>query len=167
METKTGEEQVNKGEKGDLPFPPEDGPEALRRLAGQIPEILDYLFFYLRAQMDRAKFSVKKIGGYVFLGIVSLFLIIQLIYLSLHHLFLGLAEGISQRFPLSPWLGSVILGGGVFLLFLMTVLLGSYWIRRGSFRKTKKVYEHEFKEQKIKYGHSIVEQAAPTGQNGR
>jgi hypothetical protein len=141
------------------PLEVEGGPEALHRFVQQIPEILEYCSLYFKTQIDRAKFSGRKILLGIILSLIFLILIVQIAYLSLSQLFQGLAEGIGEFFGARHWLGNVIVGGAFVLAFVLAILLFYRRLTRSAFKKTVKAYEDELYEQEKKYGHNIADQA--------
>lgn len=136
---------------------------AASSLSLEIPEIIEYLSCYLRAQLDRSKLGVKELLWKAALGVCAFFVMSGALFLAVGFTLYGLALGLAELLEGRLWLG--FLGTGTAFLALSFGLLCLIRARSGKNALKEKVqdYERTLEEQRLRFGHSLedLERTAP------
>jgi len=138
--------------------------ELLSRLSELIGELKEYVAYYVAAKLDTYKTSARNVGVYAGLGIVGLFAAAAFVMTAVVLLLLGLAGALGVLFSsdYGPryWLGGLIVGGAVFIILGIGIVVGMKWLT-GNFRKTTvNKYEQRKRWERGTFGRSVDDAAA-------
>lgn len=135
------------------------GPEAVHRLHGQLEELAEYVRLYLAARGDAIRASLRVAGLWLVVGIVALVALVAMLATAATIGMLGLADLVGQQVG-RPWAGYVITGFGFLALCILGLVLAVAVLRRRFRKQTMKKYARRHEEQRRRFGHDVLGQAA-------
>jgi len=133
--------------------------EALHTLFNQSSELFAYFSHYLKAQIDLLKLSGRNIVVLTVIAGLGAVLAVSALVVSVVLLLTGLAIGINMAVGGSLWLGQVIVGLGLLIIFAIAVIVG--WSRMRNRSLTQKVqdYAERQQQQQLQFGHNAADRA--------
>jgi hypothetical protein len=144
-------------------YPGEQEPspaEALRRLQQQVGELQAYLAHFVSAKVDSVLLSARQIALWIVLGVVGLIALGGLLVTAIVLLLVGAAAGLALLFGGQLWLGQMVVGAGVLVLFALALLIGMRtWQRRWRQQKVQQYDERQL-QQRTAFGRSVADRAA-------
>lgn len=134
-------------------------PEAVRLLQTQMQELLAFFSHFVSAKIDAFMLTGQQLGIWAVLGILALVVLTSMLATATVLLFTGLSAAVAWLFDTHVWLGQVILGGGVLLLFALGTVLGVRIRKHKTLQQKVQEYDERQHQQRLAYGHSVVDRA--------
>jgi len=137
--------------------------EALSRLQQQFGELSAYASHFVSAKLDAFKLSGRNVAIWAVLGVFAGVVLITMIVVAVVLFLLGCAAGLGVALGGMPWLGQIVVGLGLLVLFAVVVLIG--WRRMQRQSRTEKVqaYAERQRQQRVQFGHNINDIANESG----
>lgn len=137
--------------------------EALSRLQQQIGELSAYVSHFVSAKMDELKLSGRNVAILAIMGIFGGVVLISMTIVAVVLLLIGCAAALGAALDGTPWLGQIVVGLGLLVLFAIVILIGGRRIQRQS--RTQKVqhYAERQRQQRIQFGHNVNDIANERG----
>ncbi len=133
--------------------------DAFRDAANQFAELKDYLSYYLAAKSDGIKTSIRNLGLYAALGIVSLIALSSIIVTACALLIFGVARGFTWLFNGHRALGYTTTGILVLAVIFGGAFLGMSILTKSSRKRTVEKYEQRKEQQRAKFGTDVQRKA--------
>jgi membrane protein implicated in regulation of membrane protease activity len=129
--------------------------EALSRLQQQIGELSAYVSHFVSAKMDELKLSGRNVAILAIMGTFGGIVLISMTVVAVVLLLIGCAAGLGAALGGTPWLGQIVVGLGLLVLFAVATLVGCRRMQRQS--RTQKVqhYAERQRQQRIQFGHNV------------
>jgi uncharacterized membrane protein len=144
------------------PTPGEQEPspaEAFHRLQQQIEELQAYFTHFVHAKIDGFLLSARQLAVWTVLGIIGLIALTGLIITAIVLLLSGAAAGLGLLCGGQLWLGQVIIGGGLLLLLVLSILVAiRVWQHRSHQQKVQHYDERQL-QQRAAFGRSVADRA--------
>lgn len=136
-----------------------DAQEALHALLGQGGELVAYVSHFISAQVDTLKLSGRQLLLWAAVVSLGALVAVSALVMSVVLLLTGLATGLGMAVGGALWLGQVIIGLGLLVLFGVVTLIG--WSRMQNRSRTQKVqdYAERQQQQRLQFGHSVADRA--------
>lgn len=132
--------------------------EAARLAWQNITELLEYGLHFVAARADQFRHTILRTVLWAVVGVLGAIALFTLIVVSVVQFLGGLAAAIGTALG-SPWIGNLILGGGMIGLLALSIWLGSRSILTRSRKKTVAKYEQRKNVQRNRFGHTVAERA--------
>jgi hypothetical protein len=133
--------------------------EAFRRLQKQVEELQAYFTHFVSAKVDSAVFSARRLAVWTVLGVVGLIALAALIVTAIVLALNGVAHGLAVLFAGRLWLGQLVVGGGILILLVLSILIGvRTWQTRWRQQKVQQYDERQL-QQRVAFGHSVADRA--------
>lgn len=137
--------------------------EALSRLQQQIGELSAYASHFVSAKMDEFKLSGRNIAVWAIMGALGGVVLISMIVVAVVLLLIGCAAGLGVALGDTPWLGQIVVGLGLLVLFASAVLIGYRRSQRRSRMQKVQYYAERQRQQRVQFGHSVNDIANESG----
>jgi hypothetical protein len=133
--------------------------EALHTLVQQGLELYAYFSHFVRAQVDTLKMSGRQVILWAAVSSLGAVLVVSALVMGVVLLLSGLATGVGAAVGGVMWLGQVIVGLGLLIVFGIVILIG--WSRLQGRSRTQKVqdYAERQQQQRLQFGHSAADRA--------
>jgi membrane protein implicated in regulation of membrane protease activity len=134
-------------------------PQGLQQVMTQLGELREYSAYYLRAQIDRVKVSLRRIALVAALIVLGAFALFAVVFTTFWLLLLGIAQGLGTVFGGRVWLGNI----SAALLTLLS-LSAVVWLivrrqKSRSYVNRVRQYRARQQQQKARFGHTVHDQA--------
>jgi protein-S-isoprenylcysteine O-methyltransferase Ste14 len=136
-----------------------DAQEALHTLLPQGLELYAYFSHFVRAQIDILKMSGRQIVLRAAVGSLGAILVVSALVMGVVLLLSGLATGVGTAVGGAMWLGQVIVGLGVLILFGIAILIGWSCMQHRSRIQKVQDYAERQQQQRLQFGHSVADRA--------
>jgi len=136
--------------------------EALRSVWDRLAELRIYAGYYLTAQLDRLKLTIRQIVLLAVVGVIAAIAAAGALVAAIVLLLRGIAGGLATLCGHVPWLGDLLCG--LLVLGIMAFALW-YFVRsfaKASRRATVEKYEREQTRQRTDIGHDVAQRAGET-----
>jgi hypothetical protein len=133
--------------------------EALHTLLHQSSELYAYFWHYIKAQIDLLKLSGRNLFVLAVIAGLGAVLAVSALVVSVVLLLTGLAVGVGVAVGGALWLGQVIVGLAMLILFVIAVLIGWSRIRNRSLSQKVQDYAERQHQQHLQFGHNAADRA--------
>jgi hypothetical protein len=130
------------------------GPDALEEAMTRVAEAREYFAHLVAAEVDRFKLKVRRILLWTAAGVVALVLLLTVLVAAAFLLLSGIAGAIGNLLG-HPWIGDVIIGGGILLLAAGGVWFGLNRWQAAGFKVMKQRFEVRKQRQRVEFGRSV------------
>jgi uncharacterized membrane protein len=133
--------------------------EALEHLQQQCSELYAYFSHFINAKIDELKLSGRHLAIWAIIASLGVVGVVTTIIVAVVLLFTGLATGLGMAVGKAPWLGQIMVGLGLLVVFATATLLGCRRVH--SRARTKKVQHYAERQlrQRARFGHSVSDRA--------
>jgi hypothetical protein len=139
-----------------------DAAEALYLLQQQFGALCAYCLHFVNAKVDQLKMSGRHIVLWLLMGCMGAIGLITMIMVAVVLLLTGLATGLGVALGGTPWLGQVIVGLGLLILFAVGTLLGCRRVHSRARAEKVQDYAERQLRQRAQFGHSVADRAHGT-----
>jgi hypothetical protein len=140
----------------------EPAAEALHLLQQQFSALCAYCLHFVNAKVDQLKMSGRHIALWVLVGCMGAIGLITMLIVAVVLLLTGLATGLGMALGGTLWLGQVIVGLGLLILFAMGTLLGCRRVHSRARAEKVQDYAERQLRQRAQFGHSVADRAHGT-----
>ena len=157
----------------DQPAAPDDPstgygpPHPLDGIFKQVREVVEYANFYVEARKDMVRASVRSLIWKAIFGLIAALAGVTVIIVAVVYFLSGIAHGLGRLFGDELWLGELTTAVAVFVVLVITALIGIRSMNRKSRERTLGKYERRQQQQRERFGRSATERAQQIQQSHR
>jgi len=131
---------------------------AFTEVGKRISEIRDYAAYYVAAQLDRVKLSIRNVFFYIALGILGVVVGGAMAVMAIVLICLGFAGLLSRLFG-HVWLGNLVSGAAILGALIVAAYVGLSYATRTSRERMVNAYEQRKRRQRDDHGVDVHERA--------
>jgi hypothetical protein len=153
------------GAQGSSPEQESEG-DPLREIAEYAAQLREFAAFFARAEVDTVRLAVREARWRFTRRAATVAVAVALVVTAMVYVLNGAAGGLAVVLGGRLWLGSLVTGSAVLLVFGAVVWMGLRSARRAAYQKRVEEYEAIKDRQKARFGHD-VEELARVEQGGK
>jgi hypothetical protein len=131
------------------------GPDALADAVERLGEAREYFAHLLAVEIERFKLRLRRAAIWAVVGLTALVLLLAVLVAAAGLLLTGLAQLIGSLLGGHPWLGAVIVGGGILLIGILMVAWGLWAWQASAFDAARERFAARRRRQKGRFGRSV------------
>ena len=131
------------------------GPDALNEALRHAAEAREYFVHWLAAEADRLKLRLRHAAIWAIVGLAALAILLAIVMTAAGLLVVGIAELVGTLVGGRPWLGAVIIGGGILLIAAIAVAIGLWSWNSAAFEAVRRRFAARQRMQQAKFGRSV------------
>ena len=133
--------------------------EALHTLLQQGVELYAYVSHFIQAQLDLLKVSGRQAALWAVIGILGAIVAVSALVMAVILFLTGLSSGVGAAVGGVLWLGQLIVGLGLLILFVIVVLIGKSRIQGRAYTQRVQDYAERQQQQHLQFGRSAADRA--------
>jgi hypothetical protein len=131
------------------------GPDALADALERVAEAREYFAHLLAAEIERLKLRFRRAASWAVVGLTAVVLLLAILIAAAGLLLEGLAELIGTWLGGHPWLGAVIVGGGVLLIGVLAIGWGLWAWKASAYEAARERFAARKRRQEGRFGRSV------------
>jgi uncharacterized membrane protein len=133
--------------------------EALHTLLHQGVELYAYFSHYVQAQLDLLKMSGRQVALWAVIGILGAIVAVSALVMGVILFLTGLSSGVGAAVGGVLWLGQLIVGIGLLILFGIAILIGKSRMQGQARTQRVQDYAERQQQQRLQFGRSAADRA--------
>jgi hypothetical protein len=131
------------------------GPDALADALQRLAEAREYIAHFIAAEVERLKLLVRRAAIWAIAGLTAVVLLLAIIVAAAGLLLFGLAQLVGSLLGDRPWLGGIIVGGGVLALGILLLAWGLWSWQASAFNAARERFAARKRRQEARFGRSV------------
>jgi len=135
-------------------------PHPLEPLLHQIAMLRAFALHYVEVQKDATKAAIRRLVVTATFALLAAIVGGTILIVSAAMIADGLAELVSWALGSSPWVGKLVVGGGVLVTLALAGWILIYLLKRAQRKRVLRKYESLHNAQRAKFGTDVSQRAA-------
>jgi hypothetical protein len=120
-----------------------------------LAEAREYIAHFIAAEVERLKLLVRRAAIWAIAGLTAVVLLLAIIVAAAGLLLFGLAQLVGSLLGDRPWLGGIIVGGGVLALGILLLAWGLWSWQASAFNAARERFAARKRRQEARFGRSV------------
>jgi hypothetical protein len=134
---------------------PPRGPDALADAVERLAEAREYIAHLIAAEFERLKLRFRRATIWAIAGLTAVVLLLAIIVAAAGLLLFGLSQLVGSLLGDRPWLGGIIVGGGVLVLGILLLAWGLWSWQASAFNAARERFAARKRRQEARFGRSV------------
>ncbi len=134
---------------------PPRGPDALADAIQRLAEAREYIAHFIAAEVERLKLRLRRAAIWAIAGLTAVVLLLAILVAAAGLLLFGLAQLVGSLLGDRPWLGGMIVGGGVLVLGILILVWGLWSWQASAVNAARERFAARKRRQEARFGRSV------------